>query len=122
MNRRVLSEDPPQRADVLRPDRLSILFEEFAHMGIAGGYGKTDLAAELWVSPQIVRRRASEARRGCLSRSFPLDQLMQIAQIAVREIERIQDLSHQVVMAWLLGLDALLNRNQIKKLAAVRRP
>src|SRR4051812_41007745 len=88
-------------------DRILLLLDCFGVLGTKKGYGQSALAAETNLSPQIIRRRASDARMGRKSRGMPVDQVMQICQIATREILPLREMRWQELVAWCIGLDDL---------------
>jgi len=90
------------------PERITLLFDCFAALGTLKGYGQTQLAAEMHIAPQIIRRRAADARHGRGGRGMPIDQVKQMCHIACREIPPLhKTLGEQHVIAWLIGLDKL---------------
>ena len=89
------------------PDRITLLFDCFAALGTLKGYGQTQLASEMQVAPQIIRRRAADARHARPGRGMPIDQIKLMAKIAVREIEPLQKQAAESLTAWIVGLDSL---------------
>ncbi len=91
------------------PSRMTLLFDCFAALGTLKAYGQTQLATEMRIRPQVIRRRAADARKGGPSRGMPVDQIKHMAQIAAREIPPIRALNMgwQFVAAWMIGLDEL---------------
>lgn len=89
--------------------RYTLLLNCFAGLGALKQYGQTQLAAEMRVSAQIIRRRAADARHERCQRGMPVDQLKSLARIVVREIPPIRDSGHssESLVAWMLGLDTL---------------
>lgn len=88
--------------------RIALLFDCFARLGATQSKGQTQLAHEMKISPQVIRRRAADARHHRHPRGMPLDQLKQMAMIAVRDIPPLRDVHWQVVVAWAAGLDDLV--------------
>lgn len=89
------------------PDRILLLLDCFGALGAKHSYGQSALAEETNLSPQIIRRRAADARMGRVCRGMPIDQVKQICQIAVREIEPLRGVCPQELAAWCIGLDKL---------------
>jgi hypothetical protein len=102
-------------------ERVALLFDCFAALGTLKQYGQTDLAHEMKVRPQIIRRRAADARHDRNSRGMPIDQVKQVAKIAVREIPPLKETKWQAVVAWLLGLDDLIEKNTLPDLEKWRK-
>lgn len=89
--------------------RMTLIFSCFSALGTLKAYGQTQLASEMRIRPQIIRRRAASSRHGRQGRGMPVDQLKQLAHIAVRELPPIKLSGHssESLVAWLIGLDTL---------------
>lgn len=88
--------------------RLALLLGLFAHQGRHGGYGQKQLARDMQVSPQALRRRAKLAREG-QAQAMTVTQLHQLAQLAYRELRtRLRHVGRtwQEIAAWLQGIEA----------------
>ena len=89
-------------------ERLGQLLGFFAEQGRHGGYGQKQLAAELGLTPQALRRRSALALRGTAPQAMAVAQLHQLAQISVARVAQLRGKDWQEVAAWLQGLDRLL--------------
>jgi hypothetical protein len=89
-------------------ERLGQLLGFFAEQGRHGGYGQKQLAAELGLTPQALRRRSALALRGTAPQAMAVAQLHQLAQISVAQVAQLRGKDWQEVAAWLQGLDRLL--------------
>lgn len=89
------------------PKRILLLFDCFGILGTLGGYGQSALAKEMNLSPQIIRRRAADARMSRACRGMPIDQVKDLARIACREIAPLREVKWQELAAWIIGLDEL---------------
>lgn len=89
-------------------ERLGQLLGYFAEQGRHGGYGQKQLAAELGLTPQALRRRSALALRGTAPQAMAVAQLHQLAQISVAQVAQLRGKDWQEVAAWLQGLDRLL--------------
>lgn len=89
------------------PKRILLLFDCFGMLGALGGFGQSALAKEMNLSPQIIRRRAADARMSRVCRGMPIDQVKDLARIACREIAPLREVKWQELAAWVIGLDEL---------------
>ncbi len=95
------------------PKRILLLFDCFGILGTSQGYGQSALSREMNLSPQIIRRRAADARMGRVCRGMPIDQVKDLARIACREIAPLREVKWQELAAWLVGLDELNTMNKL---------
>lgn len=91
----------------IHPSRVALILDAFASMGSAKLYGQSDLARDMGVSPQIIRRRAQECRRGIARRGMPIDQVKKMCEVAVVQIPPLQGEDRERLVAWCIGLDSL---------------
>jgi len=91
----------------INPSRVALILDCFASMGSAKLYGQSDLARDMGVSPQIIRRRAQECRQGIARRGMPIDQVKKMCEVAVQQIPPLREENQERLTAWCIGLDSL---------------